>query len=102
MARMTRDTALQLLGLSDWEVTPERVQEAFTFEVKRMHPDTVHADPVTGAPVDFDRLKQARDLLRQVVAGEDLRCKPCGGRGTVRHRMGVKPCGACKGTGDRQ
>lgn len=69
---------------------------AFALAVKAAHPDN------GGAGADMDQLKQARDeLLRQVVAGGDFACRQCSGKGTVPARLGVRTCGACRGTGER-
>ena len=87
-------TALELLGISEWEATPERAREAFNSEVKRLHPDT------GGEGADISKLIAARNLVLNRRNDAEFACKQCKGKGTVSARMGVKPCGACKGTGE--
>lgn len=92
---MRQADALALLGLTGCETTPEAVAMAFQRTVKATHPDA------GGAGADMDKLKQARDALLNRRNVSDFACKQCSGRGTVPARLGVRPCGACRGTGER-
>lgn len=107
---------LGLVGTALAELTREQVDRAFTEAVKRNHPDTtgqalenLAADIAAGVDVDaprevwtVDSLKEAREVLRQVVAGANNRCRTCKGSGIIRAKMGSTPCVACKGTGDKR
>jgi hypothetical protein len=94
--RLTQNEATELLGLAGALVTKEVVDLAFTGKVKLDHPD--NGGPGHG----ITKLKEARDILRQVVAGANNRCKTCSGAGIVRGKVGAVTCAACKGTGDRR
>lgn len=86
---------MTLLGL-EGAVNSAAISAAFAEKVKEQHPDT------GGPGTDMTQLKAARDHMRQVVAGENRRCKTCKGSGIVRVKMGATPCAACKGTGDKR
>lgn len=93
---MNANRAAKLLNLPDGLVTADGVQAAFSAAVKAAHPDN------GGTGGDIDELKQARnELLRHTAAGRDFACRQCSGKGTVPARLGVRPCGACRGTGER-
>lgn len=68
----------------------------FSAAMKANHPDTASQPPVPPA-----ELKQARDVLRQLVAVSpiEIACVTCKGKGTVPAQIGRRVCGTCKGTG---
>lgn len=100
---MKREEALRLLGLDSaaCELTPAIVTTAFRRKVLATHPDRVSPGDSNWTPCDMDLLTKAKETLLGDTKQADLTCPQCAGRGTVRHRMGVKPCGACQGTGER-
>lgn len=89
---------LGLVGTALAELTAEQVRGAYRATVKALHPDVSKRALIP----DMDKVGAARDeLLRQVAAGGDFACRQCSGNGTVPARLGVRPCGACRGTGER-
>lgn len=70
----------------------------FNTAVKWTHPDAMSQGAL---PPPASLLKEARDVLRQLVApgALEIACVQCHGTGTVRRRMGTLQCGACNGTG---
>ena len=98
---MKFEMALRLLGLSEWELSPDRIREAFAYEIKLAHPDT--AAMGTLAPT-VSTLQEAREVLLNRVNGADLACKQCHGTGKVRMTGSIayRECGVCKGTGDKR
>ena len=93
---MKLDTAAILLGIVGPlnALTDAEVRLAFADKVKATHPDT------GGPSADMSELKRARDTLLNRRNVDDFTCRQCDGLGSVRSRMGIKPCGACKGTGE--
>ena len=91
---MMRKNALALLGLPDGAYDAEAVAAAFRRAVVAAHPDT------GGAGGNMSELQEARKALLQISNDDEFACKQCAGRGTVRYKLGVRPCGACKGTGE--
>ena len=114
--KMTEAEAREILGVQHTPLDKSLVDAAFNGAVKRNHPDTTAqaaenlvADMAAGVDITasrstwtVDKLKEARDLLRQVVAGADNRCVTCRGTGIVRAKMGATLCAACRGTGDKR
>lgn len=104
---MNRAKALELLGLDKaaCDLTPDIITKAFRRAVVASHPDTAPAEASQGDSVptrpDMDQLKIARKMLQGDTEGANNACIQCRGRGSVRHKLGVRPCGACKGTGDK-
>jgi DnaJ-class molecular chaperone len=104
---MNRAQALVLLGLDKaaCDLTSEIITTAFRRAAVASHPDT--AQPLTsqGESVstrhDMDALRLAKKKLLDDTEGANNACAQCRGRGTVRHKLGNRPCGACKGTGDK-
>lgn len=92
--------AIELLGLSEWELEPDRIREAFRHEVMKHHPDTQGQAMGEETGRTIDQLKAARDTLLNRRNVDEFACRTCKGTGSVRYRMGTRPCGACKGTGD--
>lgn len=94
---MKRAEALRLLNLPEQAkpFTREAVAIAFCNAVKASHPDT------GGEGADMDQLRQARNFLVLNLNGQNNACVQCRGRGMVQARVGMRPCGACKGTGDK-
>jgi hypothetical protein len=86
--------ALAILGLVGCELSPEVIATAFRRAVVTAHPDT------GGTATDLSPLLEAKRVLLNRRNVSDFACKQCSGRGTVPARLGVRPCGACKGTGE--
>lgn len=96
---MKRDEALKLLGLEGaaCDLTPAIVTRAFRQTAVASHPDTGGQQV---SQLDMPTLQAARDLLLNDQQKLNNACPQCRGRGSVRFRMGVMLCGACKGTGE--
>lgn len=75
----------------------EAVSLLYASAVRAVHPDAQSAPPTP-----IDQLKDARDMLRQLVADarQYKRCALCKGKGTLRSKIAVRKCSACKGTGE--
>ena len=99
---MNRSAALKLLGLeaTACDLTPEIITRAFRQAVVASHPDTASQGDSNVSHADMDLLTIAKETLLGDMKHENNACPQCRGRGTVRLRMGVTPCGACKGTGE--
>lgn len=95
---MTRLTALRLLALDvpDFLLKPETINAAWRARVKASHPDLGNTNVL-----DFDALGEARDLLLADPAMQNNPCPQCKGRGIVHGAIGARPCGACRGTGEK-
>ena len=97
---------LGLVGTALAELTDDDVRRAFRSQMKLYHPDTTTdaMDPARHPQPQIvwtaDSLKEARDALLNRRNVDDFSCKQCRGKGMVPARMGSKPCGACKGTGN--
>lgn len=96
---MKRDEALKLLGLEKAAclLTPGLITSAYRRTVVSSHPDTAAEGALHH---DMVKLQQARKTLLGDTETQNNACAQCRGRGSVRYRMGVTPCGACKGTGE--
>lgn len=96
---MTYDAALKLLNLKPtYDVAA--IKTAFAQRVKEFHPDTAAPEILT--VFSIKQLKEARDVLVEAAAELNRACKLCRGAGRVRGAMGLRKCGACNGTGDKQ
>lgn len=97
---MKRDEAMAVLGLDKaaCALTPEIVTRAFRIAVVACHPDTAEAGK---ACHDMTKLLAAKKALLNDSEQQNNACAQCRGVGTVRYKLGVRPCGACKGTGDK-
>lgn len=93
---------LGLVGTAVAELTDEDVKIAFRLRCKQFHPDMVVVQYARGIVPKWtmDEVGAARDTLLNRRNVSEFACKQCKGKGTVPARMGVKPCGACKGTGE--
>lgn len=105
---------LGLMGATLAELTDKDVKSAFRVQMKIYHPDTMaqyminlQESKANGGNLDHariswsaDELKEARDTLLNRRNVDEFACRTCKGTGSVRYRMGTRPCGACKGTGD--
>lgn len=86
---------LGLTGLYNAAAVKAAHRQAVLFN----HPDTISHLDVT--PVwTIDQIGQARDTLLNRCNVSEFACKTCKGKGTVRYRMGTRPCVPCKGTGE--
>lgn len=105
--KLTKGQAMELLGLVGTaldELRPDDVTRAFRRAAMATHPDTTkpgmsQVESNVTRP-DMDLLRIARKTLLGDTKEANNACAQCRGRGTVRFRMGVMPCGACKGTGE--
>lgn len=97
---MKRDRALELLGLPDQvkAFTLEEITAAYKRACFAGHPDT----GAEGVGADMTELQQARTFLILNLNGQNNACPQCKGRAYIQAKVGMRPCGACKGTGDKQ
>src|SRR5690348_11155482 len=79
---MTASRAAEILGLVNGSRTdPDAIQAAFVAKVKEAHPDL-------GGLGDVHSITQARNVLLRACRGE-IKCRQCGGTGSIRGRIGV-------------
>lgn len=96
---MKRAEALKLLELPDQAApfTKETVDAAFRAACWKHHPDAQGQSGV----VDLTIYQDARKTLLLELNGQNNACPQCRGRGMVQARVGMRACGACKGSGDK-
>lgn len=96
---------LGLVGTSLEELRPEDVVRAFRRAALANHPDTATAGVSQGeskmSRFDMDLLTKAKKTLLSDTKQANYACAQCRGVGTIRYKFGVRPCGACKGKGER-
>lgn len=86
---MTELQARKILQLPERHTVAE-VRAAFVARCNALHPDS------GGTGGDLAQVLEARDLLIG-KAKDELPCTQCKGRGYIRARIGVQPCGKCDG-----
>jgi DnaJ-class molecular chaperone len=98
---MTNEQALRLLQLDFGVHSAATIKAAFARRCKEKHPDT----RVGNGPLEFcyiGNLQKARDVLLESAAALNRACKFCKGTGKVQGAIGMQPCAACAGTGDKR
>jgi DnaJ-class molecular chaperone len=92
---------MKLLGLIEPEDRSVRsIRAAWARKVRITHPDTA-PDVAEAAKSNIETISAARDLLLDLLTGQNATCKTCKGSGKVRGRMGAVDCYACNGTGEK-